>query len=194
MPMLRTARPLLRVQRRRAASNEPRFRASAARRNDAIAVLADDHARLSELFARFERLVSNGTRKATLVERICGEIELHGRIEEEIFYPIVRAAIDDDALMDEAAVEHETAKAMVDQLRALRPGDFRYDAKVRVLSEYVRRHVEDEERQIFPRARRIAMDFVALGRALKARRRQLELAAPRRRAAVVGAYSGAIGA
>lgn len=194
MPTIRTGKTLLRVQQRRAASNEPRFRASAARRrDDAIGVLAEDHARLAELFARFEKLASNGTRKAALVERICDEIEVHSRIEEEIFYPSVRAAIDDDELMDEAAVEHETAKAMIDQLRALRPGDFHYNAKVKVLSEYIRHHVAEEERQIFPRARKIAIDLVALGRALKARKRQLKGAAPGRRMLALGAHPGAIG-
>ena len=179
---IRTGKPLMRVTRRVRASNEPRFRAPATRRReDALDVLADDHERIAQLFARFDQLASNGPRKASLVERICEEIELHSRIEEEIFYPSVRAAIDDDALMDEAAVEHETAKSMVAQLHALRPGDFHYDAKVSVLGEYIRHHVDHEERAIFPRARRMTLDLVALARALKARRRQLKGAVPSRR-------------
>jgi len=179
---IRTGKPLLRVTRRARASNEPRFRAPSTRHGeDALDVLADDHERIAQLFARFERIASNGPRKASLVERICDEIELHSRIEDEIFYPSVRAAIDDDALMDEAAVEHEAAKSMVAQLRALRPGDLHYDAKVSVLSAYIRHHVEQEEREIFPRARRMALSFVALGRALKARRRQLKGVVPARR-------------
>ena len=172
----------MRVTRRDRASNEPRFRAPATRHGeDALDVLANDHERIAQLFARFDKLASNGPRKASLVERICDEIELHSRIEEEIFYPSVRAAIDDDALMDEASVEHETAKSMIVQLRALRPGDFHYDAKVSVLCAYIRHHVEQEEREIFPRARRIELNFVALARALKARRRQLRGVGPARR-------------
>lgn len=189
---IRTGKPLMRVTRRGRASNEPRFRGPAARqREDALDVLADDHERIAQLFARFDQLASNGPRKASLVERICEQIELHSRIEEEIFYPSVRAAIDDDALMDEAAVEHETAKSMVAQLRALRPGDFHYDAKVSVLGEYIRHHVDREERAIFPRARRMTLDFVALARALKARRRQLKGAVPAPRGPGAPAHAGA---
>ena len=189
---IRTGKPPMRVARRVRASNEPRFGAPATRRReDALDLLADEHERIAQLFARFDKLASNGPRKASLVERICEEIELHSRIEEEIFYPSVRAAIDDDALMDEAAVEHEQAKSMVTQLHALRPGDFRYDAKVSVLSEYIRHHVDHEEREIFPRARRMTLDFVALARALKARRRQLRGAVPSRRAMDGLAHAGA---
>jgi hemerythrin superfamily protein len=191
MTTIRTGKSLLRVARRAKASNEPRFRAQTTRRGDgAVEVLADDHERIEQLFARFDKLESNGPRKASLVERICDEIELHARIEEEIFYPSVRAAIADDELMDEAAVEHETAKSMIDQLRALRPGDFHYDAKVSVLGEYIRHHVDHEERAIFPHARRIGMDLVALGRALKARRRQLKGIVPARRMPGVAAHPG----
>jgi hemerythrin-like domain-containing protein len=189
---IRTGKPLMRVTRRVGASNEPRFGAtSTRRREDALDVLADDHERIAQLFTRFDKLASNGPRKASLVERICEEIDLHSRIEEEIFYPSVRAAIDDDALMDEAAVEHETAKSMVAQLRALRPGDFHYDAKVSVLGEYIRHHVEHEERAIFPRARRTTLDLIALARALKARRRQLKGAVPAWRAVGASAHAGA---
>jgi hypothetical protein len=185
--------PLRGVQ---AASNEALARSAASRaprrREDAIAVLVDDHARIAELFARFDRLESNGPRKAALVERICDEIEVHSRIEEEIFYPSVRAAIEDDEAMDEAAVEHETARSMVEQLRALRPGDFRYDAKVRVLGEYIRHHVDQEQRYVFPKARRIHMDLVALGRALRARKRQLRGSSQHRRAFAMAAYPGGL--
>ena len=195
MPITKVRQPMSRVIRRAGAPIVPSNRAgvSARRREDALSVLADDHARVAELFARFDRLESNGPRKAALVERICDEVEIHSRIEEEIFYPSVRAAIHDDDLMDEAAVEHETAKSMVEQLRALRPGDFHYDAKVKVLREYIRHHVDREQRDIFPRARRIDTDLVALGRALKARKRQLKGAAASHRSSAMTAYPGGIG-
>lgn len=143
------------------------------RREDALAVLAADHARITQLFERFDSLESSGPRKASIVLRLCDEIDVHARIEEEIFYPSVRMAIARDDLVDEAGIEHDTARTMTGQLRLLRPGDFHYDAKVRVLGEYLRHHVEFEEDAIFPHARAINMDLVALGRALKARRRQI---------------------
>ena len=128
-------------------------RGAAMRRSeDAIALLTEDHARVAQLFARFDKLQSDGRQKALLVERICDELELHTRIEEEIFYPSLRAMIGDDDLMDRAVVEHETAKPLIEQLRALRPGDFHYDAKVTVLGDYIRHHVDEEQRQLFPKA------------------------------------------
>jgi hemerythrin superfamily protein len=142
--------------------------------DNALAVLRADHERVTELFARFERLKSNGPQKAQLVERICDELELHARIEEEMFYPSIRPAIGDDDLMDEAQVEHDSAKALIEQLRGMKPGDTLYDAKVTVLGEYVRHHVQEEQDEIFPKVEKIDLDLVALGRALKTRKRQLK--------------------
>jgi hemerythrin-like domain-containing protein len=188
---IRTGRPLLRVTPRAHASNEPRFRAPGSRRReDALDVLRAGHERIAQLFARFDALASSGPRKASLVERICEEIELHARLEKEIFYPSLRPAIDDQALIDEAAVEHETARSMVALLRALRPGERHYDAKVSMLGDYVRRHADHEEREIFPRAQQMTLDLVALARALKARRRQLKGGVPARRPAGAHAPAG----
>lgn len=163
------ARRAARANARRAARD-----ARARRDDDAVDLLTEDHARIVAFLARFDDLVSSGRQKATLVERVCDEIELHARVEEEIFYPTVRALITADELMDEAAVEHEVAHSLVLQLRSLRPGDFRYDAKVRVLSAYVRHHFECEEENMFPRVRETGIDLTALARALKARKRQLK--------------------
>jgi len=158
VPRARTERP---VSPRAAADN-------------ALAVLRADHERVTELFARFERLKSNGPQKAQLVERICDELELHARIEEELFYPSIRPAIGDDDLMDEAQVEHDSAKALIEQLRGMKPGDTLYDAKVTVLGEYVRHHVQEEQEEMFPKVEKIDLDLVALCRALKTRKRQLK--------------------
>ncbi len=140
----------------------------------ALAVLRADHERVAELFVRFERLKSSGPQKAQLVERICDELELHARIEEEVFYPSVRPLVGDDDLMDEALVEHESLKALIEQLRAAVPGAAQYDAKVSVLGEYVKHHVRAEEQELFPKVAAIDLDLVALGRALKGRKRQLK--------------------
>jgi len=108
------------------------------------------------------------------VERICDELELHTRIEDELFYPSIRPSIGDDDLMDEAQVEHESAKALIEQLRGMKPGDTLYDAKVTVLGEYVKHHVKEEQDEMFPKVEKIDLDLVALGRALKTRKRQLK--------------------
>jgi hemerythrin superfamily protein len=127
-----------------------------------------------ELFARFEKLTSNGAQKGHMVQRICDELEMHARIEEELFYPSARGLLKDDELMDEAAVEHDAARALIDQLRKMKPGEGRYDATVSVLGEYVKHHIEEEQDEIFPRMRSADIDLVALGRAIKARKRQLK--------------------
>jgi hemerythrin superfamily protein len=142
--------------------------------DNAIAVLTADHDRVLELFDRFSRLKGNGPQKAHMVERICDELELHTRVEEELFYPSAREVIADADLMDEAVVEHDSAKALIEQLRAMKPGDNRYDAIVTVLGEYVKHHVREEQDTMFPKVRASDLDLLALGRAIKTRKRQIK--------------------
>ena len=142
--------------------------------DNAIAVLTADHDRVLELFDRFTRLKSNGPLKAQLVERICDELEVHARVEEELFYPSAREVIGDPDLLDEAGVEHDSAKALIEQLRGMKPGDNRYDAIVTVLGEYVKHHVREEQDTMFPKVRASDLDLVALGRAIKTRKRQIK--------------------
>jgi hemerythrin-like domain-containing protein len=99
---------------------------------------------------------------------------MHARVEEELFYPSVRPQIRDDELMDEAAVEHDSLKALIEQLRNMKPGDANYDATVTVLHEYVKHHVKEEQDEIFPKVKQMDLDLVALGRAIKTRKRQLK--------------------
>jgi len=95
-------------------------------------------------------------------------------VEEEIFYPAVRAAIDDADLLDEAAVEHETAKELIAQLNDMEPHDNLYDAKVTVLSEYINHHVQEEEGEMFPKAQKSKLDADSLGREMLARKQELK--------------------
>ena len=144
-------------------------------KDDAIALLTEDHRKVQALFKQFESLKeSEGKRddKAALVQQICTELTLHALVEEEIFYPAVRKAIDDDDLMDEADVEHTSAKALIIELMTGRPGDDHYDAKVTVLGEYINHHVKEEEGEMFPKARK-EVDTAALGKKLAARKAQL---------------------
>jgi len=144
-------------------------------KDDAIALLTEDHRKVQALFKQFESLKeSEGKRddKAALVQQICTELTLHALVEEEIFYPAVRKAIDDDDLMDEADVEHTSAKALIIELMTGRPGDDHYDAKITVLGEYINHHVKEEEGEMFPKARK-EVDTAALGKKLAARKAQL---------------------
>jgi hypothetical protein len=154
---------------KRRASRRPQ---RAARREDAIAMLRADHERVEEMFDRFEN-VRGAERKEKLVEEICRELEVHTTLEEEIFYPAVREAIDDDDLMDEATVEHQSAKELIAQLRAMGAEDDLYDAKVTVLGEYVKHHVKEEQREMFPQARSSGVDLMELGEQMRARKEDL---------------------
>jgi len=151
-------------------------KSTAASSEDAIALLTADHKAVKAMFQTFEKLKELEDRedeKVELVKRICAELKIHTTIEEEIFYPAVREAIDDDDLMDEADVEHASAKELIAELEDASPGDDHYDAKVTVLGEMIEHHVEEEEGEMFPKARK-AIDVEEVGAALAARKKELK--------------------
>ena len=143
---------------------------------DAFALLTADHQRVKSLFKEFESLKDEGDddQKATLVETICNELTVHAQIEEEIFYPALRDAIDDEDLMDEADVEHASAKQLIAQLEQLEVGSDHYDATVTVLGEYIDHHVKEEEGEMFSKAREADIDSAALGEELAIRKAELK--------------------
>ena len=144
---------------------------------DAIALLTADHKSVKQLFNQFDALkesTDSDGQKADLVESICVALTIHAQIEEEIFYPAVRKAIDDDDLMDEADVEHDEVKALIAQLETMEPGDDHYDAKVTVLGEDIDHHVKEEEGEMFPKARKADIDGVALGKRMASRKTELK--------------------
>jgi hemerythrin-like domain-containing protein len=141
------------------------------RAQDAITLLKQDHQEVKQLFTRFER--ANGeSEKERLAEKICNELKLHTRLEEEMFYPAVREAIRDADLVNEAEVEHASAKDLINQIEAASPSDERYDALVKVLAEYVRHHIKEEESEMFPKVRRSQLDLTQLGERLRERKRE----------------------
>jgi len=149
----------------------------AAKTSDAFALLIADHKTVKALFKEFAQLdkrQGGEDEKGQIVQQICDELTVHAQIEEEIFYPAVREAISDDDLLDEAEVEHATAKDLIAQLRAMEPGDDLYDAKVTVLSEYIDHHVKEEEEEMFPKARKADLDASVLGQELQARKEELK--------------------
>jgi hemerythrin superfamily protein len=138
--------------------------------DDAIAILTADHKKVKKLFKEYEKLKEDGdpSEKEELVAQICAELTLHAEAEESIFYPAVRAAIDEEDLLDEAEVEHATAKDLIAQLEGGDSSDPLYDAKVKVLSEYIDHHVKEEEDEMFPKAKKAKMDMEALGEEIQA--------------------------
>jgi len=141
---------------------------------DAIALLKADHRKVEDLFASFET-ARGADRKQRLVMQICTELTVHTIIEEEIFYPACKGAIEDD-LLEEAYVEHDGAKVLIAELMAATPDEAFYDAKVKVLSEQIEHHVEEEEKRsegMFAQARKAGLDMDLLGERMQARKTQL---------------------
>ena len=158
-------------------ARQQKKRASA--RIDAITLLKKDHANVMAMFKKFDGMTEGrgGSGKADLAAKICEELKVHTTIEEEIFYPAVREAIDEELLMDEAQVEHDSAKSLIAEIEAMQPGDDMYDAKVTVLGEFIKHHVKEEHEEMFPKARKAKLDFAALGEQMAGRKRELTEAA-----------------
>lgn len=144
-------------------SNRPR---------DAIALLKADHEAVSDLFAEYDKARS-APRKQALVDEICTALRVHARIEEEIFYPAVKAALKDKLLVPEATVEHAGVTDLLAQLEGAEPDGEMYDAKVKVLSEYVKHHVKEEQTEMFPKVKASSLDLVELGERMAERKQDL---------------------
>ena len=143
---------------------------------DAIAMLRADHDKVKKLFKKFEELhedESNDEAKQVATQ-ICNELTVHTRIEEEIFYPAVREAIDEEDLLNEAEVEHASCKDLIAQIQRMSADDGMYAAKVIVLGEYIDHHVEEEHTEMFPKAKKAKkLDLKALGERMATRKSAL---------------------
>lgn len=143
--------------------------------SNATHILAADHRAVEDLFERFER-AKEKARKAEIAMQICDELKIHAQVEEEIFYPALKGKIDDD-LLKEAYVEHDGAKLLINDIVASGPDDEYFEAKVAVLSEEIKHHVKEEEKQhdnMFQQARAAGVDLDKLGRQLLARKEELK--------------------
>ena len=142
---------------------------------DAIALLKQDHREVEDLFAQFEKASGDG-RKENLATQICLELSVHAAIEDEIFYPACEGKVEED-LLKESYVEHDAAKLLIAEISAgAGEGDDFFDAKVKVLSEEIKHHVEEEEKRmegLFAQARKAGLDMDALGEQLAARKQEL---------------------
>ena len=139
---------------------------------DATALLKADHQLVASLFADYE--ITNSTnKKKQLVEQICKELSIHAQVEEEIFYPAVQKALKDHELVPEATVEHATLKDLIAQVKDIEPDGDVYDAKIKVLSEYVKHHVKEEESEMFPEAKSTKLNLMELGAQITQRKAEL---------------------
>jgi hemerythrin-like domain-containing protein len=164
---------------------------------DALELLRADHHKVRSLFREFDSLrgiEDEDERKSELVDEICYELTLHTMLEEEIFYPVLRSAIDDDDMMDEADVEHAGARELISQLEVMYPGDDHFDATVTVLGEEMGHHIDKEEGEMFEAACRSGIDLLRLGEQLAARREELEedLSSPASSIDVLAVHDGSL--
>jgi hemerythrin-like domain-containing protein len=168
--------------RKKSAARTSRGRKAAGTRKksgsqDALALLKADHETVSELVEKYERGKErmDGDRKSALAQKICQELQVHSQIEEEIFYPAVREHCDGaDDLLAEAEVEHGSIKELIEKVESEAVDDELYDAHVKVIGEYVKHHVKEEQNKIFPMARKADLDLKELGRQLMERKHELK--------------------
>jgi hypothetical protein len=140
----------------------------------AIEMLKEDHAKVKKAFKEFESMDRSDTEACRqIVQTVCEDLKVHTTLEEEIFYPAVREAIEDEDIMNEASVEHETAKMLIEQLENMEPDDPNYHATFTVLGEYVMHHVKEEEGEMFPEAKKAELDMEALGERMQERKSEL---------------------
>ncbi len=150
-----------------------RFDGKTVRQPEALAFLMRQHREVESLFDDFENAEEDGE-KLELARKICLALAVHAKIEEELLYPQAKDGIEDPDLVDEAAVEHATAKDLIAQIETMTIGAPLYDAKVKVLGEYIKHHVEEEETELFPEVKRADIDLEAMAKGLTTRAAALE--------------------
>jgi hemerythrin superfamily protein len=151
-------------------------KSGAAADNDATRLLMADHREVEALFAQYDKLAEQegaDDEKMLLAAQICVALTIHTQLEEELVYPESRQVLDDQDVVDEAYVEHAGAKTLIAQIKEMSADEPLYDAKVKVLGEYVKHHVKEEETEFFPKLRKTSMDLQALGRRLAQRKKEL---------------------
>ena len=145
--------------------------------SDAIELLKQDHRKVEELFKQFEKLAEDDEDAANLIiETACKELTVHDRIETEIFYPALREAADEEIedMLDEAEVEHEGVRELIEKLESMELEDEKRKARFTVLTEYVKHHVKEEETEMFPKVKKLqGLDLQALGEQMASRKAEL---------------------
>jgi hemerythrin-like domain-containing protein len=142
---------------------------------NALEVLKEDHDYVKKSYRAFQKLDPEEDLEEVqaIVKQVCAALQVHARFEEEIVYPAARKVLKEEDLIDEAEVEHDSAKTLIRQIERLKPKDPKYAATFTVLCEYVDHHVKEEENEMFPKLRRARLDLAALGKKLMQRKARL---------------------
>lgn len=149
----------------KAASDAPR---------DAIALLKQDHRVVERLFDEFEE--ADDDQLQMIAERVCQLLTVHAQIEEELLYPPAKQALEEEEdieLVNEANVEHQSAKDLIAKIEDMTPEDESFKATVKVLGEYIKHHVKEEENELFPKVKKTDLDLKDMGAQLLERKMQL---------------------
>ena len=147
------------------------------KKGDAVDLLDADHIAVKKMFDQYKKLAESeapADQRKQLADQICMELTVHTQIEEEIFYPAMREASDEEDIMDEADVEHAGAKDLIAQISAMGADESHFDAKVKVLGEMIDHHVTEEREKMFPEARKSDLDLVAIAEQLQARKTEVQ--------------------
>jgi hemerythrin-like domain-containing protein len=133
-----------------------------------------DHRKVEDLFEQYEsEKEGDEDNRRGIAQQICNELTVHTQVEEELFYPWLRENLDDMELVEEAQVEHNGAKELIAQIETAEAVDDHFNAMVKVLSEYIKHHVKEEEQEIFPEIRDRQEELDELGQAMAARKEEL---------------------
>ena len=147
---------------------------SKAKASGAIELLKEQHDKVKKALKEFEKLDREDTEtQKQLVQTVCEDLKVHTTLEEELFYPAAREAIDDEDILNEAQIEHETAKMLIEQLENMGPEDPNFHATFTVLGEYVLHHVKEEEGEMFPQVKKTDLDLEELGARMRSRMEEL---------------------
>jgi hemerythrin-like domain-containing protein len=147
---------------------------SKAKAAGAIEMLKEDHDKVKKAFKEFESMDrEDSAALQQMVKTVCEDLKVHSTLEEELFYPAVREAIEDEDIMNEAQVEHEAAKMLIEQLENMGPDDPNFHATFTVLGEYVKHHIKEEEGEMFPQAKKSDLDFEDLANRMRSRKEEL---------------------
>ena len=159
----------------RSSSSQGKGRGASGAKNRIVAMLKADHRKVKKAFKDFEKMdpQEDPEQCRALVEQTLAEVEVHAEIEEQMFYPAARGAIREEDLIDEAEVEHMTAKVLIGQLKGMGPDDEKYAATFKVLGEYLKHHIEEEEGQMFKQITQAGAEWDTVLEEMQAQRTQL---------------------
>lgn len=148
-----------------------------ARIQEALDLLIEDHREVQAAFEAYDELPEDAETRRAHVQQTCLALSLHAQLEDEVFYPALRDRLDDPSLVEEAMVEHQSARDLIEQLEGADPDEDLYDARFKVLGEYVNHHIEEEEGELFDAIRKQKLDLDDVADSLSQRRQALRAAA-----------------